>query len=1097
LFKLGLRYVWRQRWQCLLLALGFSVVTGFFGAYALYSDQLVNATQQRMVSTLTKQQTSLTLHSAQPFKPDTETIIKNALGDLFSRSMRFSRAVGPDEAPTLGKICSYDYAQGEPLTVNTPLAYTTADHCYIVYSFSPLEDVFSLKEGRWPQVLGSPKASAASDTPRIMDEVQIEAVISTANAEQTGLQVGDRLVLGNRFDQTATVEIVGLVDPAIDPDDVFWYGNGVTLTGEWTQFGDDIRFDIGLIMREDAFAAWIPTITPSYFFAWWYEVDPHSITSAHLNTLDTSLYRAEREIRSTQPDIKITGGLKIITSNFDTEIAQYDATVRTAAAAVGACLIGLLTIMAVVIFTADRKTWSLLVMRGAKRFQIVRIMLLEIVIAGIAGTGLGIFWAWGLVELFSPTELPPPSGIKPHVLLTSLTGAGVTCLVLALAVSWMSRRIRRPTAPPMVNRPARPIWSRYYLDVALLVVGVALFVRLIHLAAGDVGTGIRDFLLDPASLIQRLAGTQNARGIGLNDPFNLVGPLLILGGSALLWLRLFPILMALPVWAFGKRPRLLVPLALWHTVRAPSRHTTFALSLIVASALMTASAALATTIDSAAWRAAYHEVGADARLTVDPTAGASTWTAVPGVSAAVPVIRLDDTARNTALLGVEPVALQAAFPDLDAAFSQLTLSAELLPGLLLPDNAVSLTAETLSELDPDDPGHISFEAILADARGVITHVSMLELEGSTADRATISAELPSSQYPPWHVLGFRISSTYQKRHIMYLDDVSTIDANGQRIILEDFESDRADHWTAGSDQTTAPLLTEHSSDGVIHGHGSLRLDVLVKFDSFADLRPVLMVSGSQPTEVPVVVSQAYVDQEQHRTRNSPRLRIGDRDIVSFRLSEEQFLLSYRIVGIVQDFPTMATDAAFIVAPLDAFRFLLNTSIPGSVNYDVNQVWLQYRNGHISGPDISEDQLRQELAALPGVTEVTYAEDQYHAMRSWPTLIAVPGLLRLGSIAAIAASTLLLIVCTVREFSSHARHVTTLHTLGWSRTNARGVLVVQLTILAVVTILVGVGLGLLLLYLLLPFLASLGNEVLSLPILGITYLPTVTNISLLL
>jgi predicted lysophospholipase L1 biosynthesis ABC-type transport system permease subunit len=119
------------------------------------------------------------------------------------------------------------------------------------------------------------------------------------------------------------------------------------------------------------------------------------------------------------------------------------------------------------------------------------------------------------------------------------------------------------------------------------------------------------------------------------------------------------------------------------------------------------------------------------------------------------------------------------------------------------------------------------------------------------------------------------------------------------------------------------------------------------------------------------------------------------------------------------------------------------------------------------------------------------------MRSWPTLIAVPGLLRLGSIAAIAASTLLLIVCTVREFSSHARHVTTLHTLGWSRTNARGVLVVQLTILAVVTILVGVGLGLLLLYLLLPFLASLGNEVLSLPILGITYLPTVTNISLLL
>jgi hypothetical protein len=336
LFKLALRYVWRHRWQCLLLALGFSVVTGFIGTYALYSDQLDHATEQRIVSTLTKEQSNLALHSSQPFKPETETIIKNALGDLFSRSMRFSRAVGSDEMPTLGKICSYGYRQGKPLTANTPLAYTTADHCYIVYSFAPLEDVFSLKAGRWPQILEPPADSASPDATRIMDEVQIEAVISTANAEQTGLQVGDRLVLGNRFDQTATVEIVGLVDPVIDPADEFWHGNGVTLTGEWTPFGDDIRLDIGLIIPEAAFAEWVPTITPTYFYAWWYEVDPHSITSAHLNTLDTTLYRAEREIRSTHPDIQATGGLETIANNFEADIAQYDATVRTAAAAIEA-----------------------------------------------------------------------------------------------------------------------------------------------------------------------------------------------------------------------------------------------------------------------------------------------------------------------------------------------------------------------------------------------------------------------------------------------------------------------------------------------------------------------------------------------------------------------------------------------------------------------------------------------------------------------------------------------------------------------------------------------------------------------------------------
>ena len=663
----------------------------------------------------------------------------------------------------------------------------------------------------------------------------------------------------------------------------------------------------------------------------------------------------------------------------------------------------------------------------------------------------------------------------------SLTGAGVACLVVALAVWWVARRIQRPTTRPMVDRPAKPHWSRYYLDVALLVVGAVIFVRLIRLATGDVGTGIHDVVLDPASLTRRLAGTQNALGAGLDDPFNLAGPLLMLGGAALLWLRVFPALMALPAWAFGKRPRLFVPLALWDTVRAPGRHTTFALSLVIASALVTASAALDTTVDSAAWNAAYHDVGADARLTLAPAAGSSGWTAVPGVSAAVPVMHLDEITRNITLLGVEPTALHAAFPDLDAAFSQLTVPAESLPGLLLPDNAVSLAAETLSEPDPDDPGHISFEAVLADARGIITHVPMLEHESSTANRATISAALPGSDYLPWHLLGFRISSTYQKRHIMYLDDVSALDANGQSIMLDDFESDLADRWTAQQGQPTTRLLTERSLEGAIQGQGSLKLDVLVKFDQFADLRPVLMATGNQLTEVPVVVSQAFVDQEQRRARNSPRLKIGDQGIVSLKLSNAPFLLSYRIVDIVQDFPTMPAGAALIVTPLDALRYLLNTSLRTGVNYDVNQVWLQYRHGHVAGQSVSENQRRQALTALPGVTSVTYAEEQYHAMRRWPLLMAVPGLLRLGSVATIVASILLLIVYTVREFSRHARHVTTLHTLGWSKNKARGVLAVQLTTLAAAAIVAGVGLGILLLYLLLPFLAGLGNEVLNLPI----------------
>src|SRR5690606_15711568 len=134
------------------------------------------------------------------------------------------------------------------------------------------------------------------------------------------------------------------------------------------------------------------------------------------------------------------------------------------------------------------------------------------------------------------------------------------------------------------GRPAsRPLWARYYADLILTGLGLAFVLR--------------------------------AQGTGdLTDPFSLAGPALLLTGAALLWLRVFPLLMRVAGGLFGTLNNFGVRLAFWGLERDPGSSGQLVMLVVGALALGTASLVLTQTRAQGAWEAARAPLATDALL---------------------------------------------------------------------------------------------------------------------------------------------------------------------------------------------------------------------------------------------------------------------------------------------------------------------------------------------------------------------------------------------------------------------------------------------------------------------------------------------------
>lgn len=1093
--------MWRERRLLSVLLIAVCLVTAFFSLGPLYVRAVSEAGLRYAVEGLARQQLDITLSNSQPFGPDTWALLNQELRGMVTDLQRSARSAGV--------VNGYEYALGEPVTI---FAQSTPND-YLIVAYSNLQEIFTLVDGRWPERLPPPTAGLAAGLSAdeqaarqvgLYSRGQVEAVVAATAAREARIEVGNRLVIGAEpTGPTAIVHIVGLVEPALPLDDPFWDGQRLVVQGQRVQVSlTSERFDFGLIVPEGAFDDWIAPATRGNTYLWTLRVDPAVIHADTLDALEERLSRLQGALRARYPDILIFSGLFDLIGQFRAGLVETEGPTLLLSGAVMVLMLYHLATTVTLVLEQQSTEWAAIASRGGSVAQLIGMQVLTMGVLGAIGLVAGPFIAQGMLHLLERVGplaralqgATPGAGSLPARVFGLSALAALAAVVVLTLPAWPAARRSLLRLKQLISRPpTRPAWARYFLDIVLLLIGLALLLRLYFLVSGDATASLGVLWRDPAGLIRQIASGAAETG-GLNDPFNLLAPALVLTGAALLWLRVFPLLMRLIGRLFRTTDGLTAPLALWTVERDPGHYAQLVLLLIGTLALGTASLALEATRDAGAWAVAHHETGASARLELDPAQVREppAWDALPGVTAAQSLLVTATPhragQRDTTVFGVEPGAFAGSFPAWAEAVAPLQrLSAPSLPGLPLPEGAVALALQVYAEPTPDSgpPTETRLAAQLIDALGVPLSLELNTVDPAVAGRfANYEAMLPSGAgRPPWRLTGLRLSSQRGELadfgHRVYLDAITARLADGSETIIEDFEAGVAARWGASviGFQHGGALRATPDERHAASGRASLAVDYRIQQRGTATTQPLLAVNETGEVVVPLVISRGFAEYFGGRSRRAP-LAVGDEDVFDLALGTGQVRFRYRVVGIVDEFPTLGAGANFVIGRLDHLLPALNRAASLQAYYDRNQVWLELDEREPS------PEFRAAVAALPGLTGAAYAWDRYNAIQRDPLANAVTGMLFAAFWVSLLLSALdfgFYLAVTARR---RALAFAVLQAMGWPARSIWGVLAAEQTALVTPALLVGVGLGTALAYLLLPFLELVGGQALRFPASGV-------------
>ena len=928
----------RREWRALaILLLAVCLLTGFFALGPFYIRAVTEVGLRFELDNTPPEELQITLVlDNESLSPDALRVVAEELGGLAVSYRHFIRAdynppttAGGMENPGLATT-GYYFRYGETTNATSP----RLDHAFQPYAFDNMPDVLNLVEGRWPVRLPPPDAvdpTGLSDAEQqarqigIYSRGEVEIVVTKTVADMAGLEVGSRMILGTkRLDGTGTIAsvvVVGIVEPK-DPNDSYWRGNRNFLEGAMVTVGlTSERYDYGIATIPEAYTDWLKPVTPGNNHYYVFDTNTNTISANNITDVSRRLAVLQNRLSAYHPGIQVLTGLSKVLEGYSGNVKDTEGPIVLLSGAILILMLYHLINTVALVLEQQGTEWSSIVSRGGSIPQLVALQLATVGVLGlvgmVAGPLLSIAFMHGL-EHFGPlaTALggrPLGSTQVPRISIYLSVGAALAAVaVLTLPALPAARRSLLRLKQLVSRPPTQPTWARYGLDVILIVIGMCFMLRLYYLVGGDFGKLLNNLVAAPREVIQLIADNLNQTG-GLNDPFNLLGPALVLTGAALVWLRFFPWLMGVIARFVQNSRHLTTPLALWNVARDPGHYAQLVLLLIGTLALGTASLGLTATRDKGAWSAARAETGASARVEVDPTrldAVTVGWDRLPGVSAAVPLMHVVGDPGSSAqhdvhVLGVDPAAFAAAFPALKTVIAPLE-SAEVptQPGLLLPKDASALSVQVYS-LPPanadDPPVSVVLYAYLQDALGVPYRVVLAPPDLTvTADATALSADaqpptpidewvnfsgtVPGQGRLPFTLMRLALRSTAGNLdvfdHTIYIDRIATLDVFGTATPLESFENQAnmwapatvsnpyAAAWTEPSNLSLVGGLTMTPvTDEVpeVDGASALRLDYRMGKVGGRQREPSVVVNTPDVGRVPVVINRAFAKEFAGRT----------------------------------------------------------------------------------------------------------------------------------------------------------------------------------------------------------------------------------------
>ncbi|MCB9450167.1 MAG: hypothetical protein H6672_01940 [Anaerolineaceae bacterium] len=1043
--------------------LGLCCFTLFVSLVPLYTGQVLEARAVQLIQSARPENLNITVTSSVPLSIDVMGLLSQNLGGIASSIRYYDRAIGPSPLPPNGMLCGYDYVAGETITPVTRFAAGISDHCYMVYSFGELEALFTLAAGRWPENLSAPDVRL-TNVPTVMGEAQVEAVLTVTAANSAGIQLGDMLVVGNHIDRTVTVKIVGLLEPSLDPSDPFWNGRQIVLAGALRPFGSmETRFDLGLVVTEQAFQEWVDPIAEMRDYAWWLEVNPDQLNADWFAGISEQLFQLESQLRLVNPNIELLTGMKPFITAFADDVIRIERPAYWLTQITAVIGMLLLTLLAGLLLDHQRSEWDLIRHRGGGRWQLGIAYVLVVGILGLIAGFAGPFLALGLQSAGQQAGLlaNPGASISGHisndVMVASWIAAGLGVVALALPAWLVARRVLLDTqgrAYPPRPAPGR----RFFLALILLLAGAVLVFRLYLLGAS-----------------------------GLDDPFSLAGPLLLAGGLILIWLRVFPRL----IWIIGRIVARLGDslsfLAFWQIERDPAAYTSWVAMVIVTATLGMAATTFSATQEVNAWITARQQIGADVSIRLDSADSASSidWGGLPGVTEVSQLAVVDGTWRTAALplklLGVDPATLADILPDQQEMLAALDAASSVQGGLALPDGTEQITMQVYSVARPVGETDVILELLLVNAIGAEESVMMSSPGSGASEQFTIfTASIPSTLLgQSWRLAGVRFLSEGNQvdfTHTVYIDDVTALDQQGRATLLEGFEQDSGLTWLPDVNQNPDSLIVSRNTTYAAEGAASLEVDYRIRNVQFTEIHPLLAVNPVLTSPIPILASEEVAVAISKRSADEEIT--GSISTFDFETAQGTITLPYRVVGVIASFPGTTAGDAFVVTLAEPLLRQFNVNRKTQALYSVNQVWLALADQQ---PDSA---LRTALAENPSVGGVSYASDWYTELRDAP-LATIIALILYGGF---GVAFVLCLMGSGYYFAGVARRYRLsagiLEAVGWTRQQAWRSPVWEQVILLLSAEVVGILLGGGLLALLLPFLTPVRGVLLALSFTGL-------------
>ncbi|MFC1901019.1 ABC transporter permease, partial [Chloroflexota bacterium] len=879
--------------------------------------------------------------------------------------------------------------------------------------------------------------------------------------------VGDRLIFitGYGADQKQIkIELTAIIDP-VDLDEEFW----LLKKDVFTVPPEDGEVAPIFIPEQTLFkgvSRVIPATRASYY--WFYFVDIDRIDSDNAGKINSAVRRMERQLLTNLPRSGMLTTLGSIISQYQDKLMYTQIPLFLIVSQIVAVILYYLVTVANMLIERQAGEIALFRSRGASTRQITSIYFMEGLLITVIGTAVGpflgalIFSVLGKTDAFyalTGGELLPIR-FSGTVFILAIAAA-VLCLLAILVPAIQAARRGVVHQRQQAARPASaPFWQRFYLDLVILVFGGVLYWE----------------LRERGSLL-----TMDIFGDLNIDPLLLITPMLLLLAVAILFLRLFPIIISLITKLgtyLGNAPALL---SLWHMARNPVHYGRLILLLIMAASVGMFSATFLGTLERSYNERTMYIAGSDVRLEgLRDIFGSKEvfrqrYSELEGVEETSFVHRIEGrigtmfTETNFTLLSVdaENMGKIAWYRD---DFAEKSLPELLKPvaedepleqGLDLPEGT-----DTLGVWVYPKEGN-PLMTVFARIRDGLGHYRDNKIgTTNTSGWQYIEVKLTSigtDTVPPSPLNLTCIHTTYQGSSIywgspggIYFDDLQVRGSfSAESIIVEDFED--ISEWTLMKDELSGSL----SSQGTALDKFTTSSEVVRNGASSAELswshRRGNIQKGIFPNidtrPLAAVVSQSFLD--------DAKASIGDP--ISIRVPGE--FIPVEIVDVVDYFPTLDPDEkGFMIINLDRLlssRDSLSRTISGP-----NEVWLQVTD---------DPELRKE-------TLDTLDWGQYRAQNLFDKeamlaeLKADPlagagwgGMLLIAFLGVVLVSSLGFIVYNYLSAQSRQLDFAILRTLGFSLRQIIGLVCFEQLFIIIVGMGIGTFIGERLSYVMLPFL----------------------------